>query len=109
MGRGSEFLYGNLSGKGYFLCPLLRSLYYDNSEENLFGLYAQFRQFIWLAVLLGAASGGIGKGGLKVKEKVLILSVLGLMLYLRYLKPSKILIYLCAFVYCAVCCWIQES
>lgn len=82
-GGGASFYTEIYPERGNFLCPLLRSLYYDNSEENLFGLYAQFRQFIWLAVLLGAASGGIGKGGLKVKEKVLILSVLGLMLYLQ--------------------------
>ena len=65
------------------LCPLLRSLYYDDKEDNLFGYYAQLRQFVWLAVLFGIVFAAAGKAALNTEEKVLVLAVLGLMLYLQ--------------------------
>lgn len=103
-GGGESFYTEVYPERDNFLSPLIRSLYYDNREENLFRYYALFRQLIWLAVLLGAAFAGAGKEKLGVKEKVLVLAVLGLMLYLQIFEahPRYVFTYVPLYIILAV-------
>ena len=60
---------------------ILRSWYYGIGD--LYQYNAVIRQFIWIVVLILSGSAAIGRRGYSENEKVLVLAVLGLMLYLQ--------------------------
>ena len=84
MGRtGRDFLYRNLPGKRNSIVFLIRSLYYDNTEDTLYRYQALFRQILWYMVLVLVPFSVFTKRPLDKKRQVAVLSVLGLMLYLQ--------------------------
>lgn len=62
-------------------CDLLRSWFYESGE--LYSYNALIRQFLWIIVLLMVPFAALHRTRLQTIYKVLILSVLGLMLYLQ--------------------------
>lgn len=82
-GLGDSFYTEIFPERGNKLCSVLRSLYYDNKEENLYKYQWFFRQILWYMVIFTMSFASWNKEGLDDKKKVLILSVLGLMLYLQ--------------------------
>lgn len=64
------------------LCPLLRAIYYDNSQGYLYEYHAFLRQILWFAVLIGSLFAVGIKENMNTQKKVLVLSVLGLMLFI---------------------------
>lgn len=65
------------------LCSVLRSLYYDNTDETLYKYHWFFRQTLWYVVVFSMTFMSWNKDVLDDKRKVLTLSILGLMLYLQ--------------------------
>ncbi len=63
------------------LCDVLRSWYYGFGD--LYKYNAVIRQFLWIMILLLVPSIAYSRKTILISEKVLILAVLGLMLYLQ--------------------------
>ena len=82
-GVGDSFYLEVFPERGNKLCSVLRSLYYDNREENLYKYQWFFRQIMWYMVIFIMGFAPWNKKGLDDKKKVLLLSILGLMLYLQ--------------------------
>lgn len=71
------------------MCSLIRSLYYDNTEDTLYRYPALFRQILWYMVLVLVPFSVFTKRPLDKKRQVAVLSVLGLMLYLQILRHMQ--------------------
>ena len=82
-GGGDSFYAEIFQERGNKLWPILRSLYYDNDDENLYKYQWFFRQVLWYAIIFSMIFASWGKEKLDYKNKVLILSILGLMMYLQ--------------------------
>lgn len=93
-GGGESFYTEKYPMRAGFVCPLLRSLYYDDAEGVLYEYHAFFRQCIWLFVLAAVPFAALYKEEYSAEEKVLILSVLGLMLYLQIFESHARYLYI---------------
>ena len=82
-GLGETFYTEIFPERGTVLCSLIRSLYYDNTEDTLYRYQALFRQILWYMVLVLVPFSVFTKRPLDKKRQVAVLSVLGLMLYLQ--------------------------
>lgn len=82
-GIGDSFYTEIFSERDNAWCPILRSLYYDNNEENLYKYQWFLRQLLWYMIIFSMIFATWNKERLEDKKKVLILAVLGLMLYLQ--------------------------
>lgn len=82
-GIGDSFYTEIYAARENKFCHFLRSWYYDNDAGNLYQYNALFRQVLWFFVLVTIPFMAIAKRHLRDTEKVLVVSVLGLMLYLQ--------------------------
>ena len=74
-------------------CKIIRSLYYDNNEENLYQYHLFVRQVLWYVVLCCIPFAVWNGRKLGDKEKVIVLSILGLMLYLQIFEAHARYVY----------------
>lgn len=88
-GLGDSFYLEVFPERDNKLCSVLRSLYYDNSEENLYKYFWFFRQLLWYAVIFSMVFVSWSKEILDDKKKVLLVSILGLMLYLQIFEAHS--------------------
>lgn len=66
------------------ICSVIRSFYYDNSEDNLYKYLATLRQIIWDGILIGIVLYCINVAfGKTSVNGTLLLCILGLMLYIQ--------------------------
>lgn len=84
--RHAESFYVEIYPSRGKVSDILRSWYYGFGE--LFPYNALIRQLLWIGVLVAVPFAAIQKKRMQVKEKVLILSVLGLMLYLQIFEAQ---------------------
>lgn len=70
-------------------CNFLRSWYYDDDADGFYKYNAFIRQILWFLVLVCAPFMAIVKRKYKDEEKVLVVSVLGLMLYLQLFESHS--------------------
>ena len=82
-GIGENFYLEIFPERDNKLCSVLRSLYYDNTDETLYKYHWFFRQILWYAIAFSMIFIAWTKERLDDKRKVLVLSILGLMLYLQ--------------------------
>ena len=87
------------------ICNFLRSVYYDSNDGNLYKYNALIRQIVWLSVLVMIPFMAITKRRYHDTEKVLIVSVLGLMLYLQLFESHARYLFTFVPLFCimAVC------
>ena len=84
--RNAESFYEEIYPSRGRISDILRSCYYGFGE--LFPYHALIRQFLWIGVLAMIPFAALTKRRLEAKEKVLMLSVLGLMLYLQIFEAQ---------------------
>ena len=84
--RNAESFYEEIYPSRGRISDILRSCYYGFGE--LFPYHALIRQFLWIGVLTMIPFAALTKHRLEAKEKVLMLSVLGLMLYLQIFEAQ---------------------
>ena len=84
--RNAESFYEEIYPSRGRISDMLRSCYYGFGE--LFPYHALIRQFLWIGVLAMIPFAALTKRRLEAKEKVLMLSVLGLMLYLQIFEAQ---------------------
>ena len=92
-GLGETFYTEIFPERGTELCSLIRSLYYDNTEDTLYRYQALFRQILWYMVLVLVPFSVFTKRPLDKKRQVAVLSVLGLMLYLQIFEAHARYLY----------------
>lgn len=92
-GLGETFYTEIFPERGTVLCSLIRSLYYDNTEDTLYRYPALFRQILWCMVLVLVPFSVFTKRPLDKKRQVAVLSVLGLMLYLQIFEAHARYLY----------------
>ena len=92
-GLGETFYTEIFPERGTVLCSLIRSLYYDNTEDTLYRYQALFRQILWYMVLVLVPFSVFTKRPLDKKRQVAVLSVLGLMLYLQIFEAHARYLY----------------
>lgn len=95
--NGESFYVEKYPSRGK-ICDLLRSWFYESGE--LYSYNALIRQFLWILVLIMIPFAAIHKRRLQNIQKVLILSVLGLMLYLQIFEahPRYIFVFVSLFL-----------
>ena len=86
------------------LCPIIRSLYYDNNDENLYKYNLLLRQTMWYIVICLMPFAAWTRGKLDHKNKVLLLSVLGLMMYLQIFEAHARYVFTFVPLYIIVAC-----
>lgn len=84
--RSAESFYTEIYPSRGAISDLLRSVYYGFG--NLYPYYAVLRQFVWLMVLLLMPFAVLRRNPLNKNEKVLSLSILGLMIYLQIFEAQ---------------------
>ena len=84
--RSADSFYTEIYPSRGGLCDLLRSWYYG--FEDLYKYNAVIRQFLWITVLFLVPFSACCKRAFLTKEKVLVLSILGLMLYLQIFESQ---------------------
>lgn len=82
-GGGASFYTEIFPERNNKLCPLLRSLHYDNNDENLYKYNSFIRQNLWYIIIFSMIFSTYNRENMDDKMKVLILSILGLMMYLQ--------------------------
>lgn len=71
------------------LCSILRAWYYDNKDGKLYRYHAFIRQILWFFVLITAPLVVITRRQYSDIEKVLLVSVMGLALYLQLFESHS--------------------
>lgn len=84
--RSAESFYAEIYPSRGGICEVLRSWYYGFG--NLYKYNAVIRQFLWILILLLAPFAVVSGKPLISREKVLVLAVLGLMLYLQIFEAQ---------------------
>lgn len=84
--RSADSFYTEIYPSRGGVCDLLRSWYYG--FEDLYKYNAVIRQFLWITVLFLVPFSACCKRAFLTKEKVLVLSILGLMLYLQIFESQ---------------------
>lgn len=82
-GGGDSFYTEVYPERGNPLCSILRAWYYDNEDGTLYQYNAFIRQLLWFFILASAPMMVLRKRQYSDKEKVLMVSVIGLALYLQ--------------------------
>lgn len=103
-GLGDSFYTEIFPERDNKLCPIIRSLYYDNNDENLYKYNLLARQTMWYIVICLMPFAAWTRGKLDYKNKVLLLSVLGLMMYLQIFEAHARYVFTFVPLYIIVAC-----
>lgn len=88
-GGGSSFYTEIYPERSNSFCLLLRSWYYDNEEGTLYQYHAFIRQILWFFILAMIPFVIMIKRQYSMAEKVLMVSVIGLALYLQLFESHS--------------------
>ncbi len=99
-GGGSSFYTEIYPERSNPFCSLLRSWYYDNEENTLYRYHAFIRQIIWFFILALIPFVTITKRKYSAAEKVLMVSLIGLVLYLQLFESHSRYLFVFIPVFC---------